>query len=98
MDDLKQLGGNIDLIGFSALDGGTMFILRKIIGSSARKYSEKIQNFKKLTLKLNNANGNNEITAIITADNDNQSISQDSNTLVAVANVLKELDEKMGVK
>lgn len=46
------LGGNIELVGFKELDGGSMVILKKIIGNHARKMSETAVNFEKLTVNL----------------------------------------------
>ena len=36
----RILGGNIELHGFSMLDGGSMIVLKKIIGNYARKFSD----------------------------------------------------------
>ena len=36
-----RLGGNIELYGSENLDGATMIVLKKIIGTYARKFSEK---------------------------------------------------------
>jgi hypothetical protein len=52
MDDLLQLGGNIELSGFRDFDGGTMVILKKIVGNYARKFSTTCSSFEKLSLTL----------------------------------------------
>jgi len=41
MDGAVRLGGNIELYGVEKLDGATMIVLKKIIGTYARKFSEK---------------------------------------------------------
>ncbi len=41
MDGAVRLGGNIELFGVENLDGATMIVLKKIIGTYARKFSEK---------------------------------------------------------
>jgi hypothetical protein len=46
------LGGNIELIGFKELDGGSMVILKKMIGNHVRKMSDAAGNFEKLTVSL----------------------------------------------
>jgi len=46
------LGGNIELSGFSALDGGQMFIVKKLVGNYARKMEGICQNFEALKLRL----------------------------------------------
>lgn len=50
MDDLLQLGGNIELSGFNQLEPGSMVILKKIIGNYARRFSEQCDSFEKLAL------------------------------------------------
>jgi ribosome-associated translation inhibitor RaiA len=46
------LGGNIELVGFKELDGGSMVILKKMIGNQVRKMSDTAENFEKLTVNL----------------------------------------------
>lgn len=41
MDGAVRLGGNIELFGVENLDYATMIVLKKIIGTYARKFSEK---------------------------------------------------------
>ena len=52
METTQQLGGNIELKGFNALDGGTMTIVRKIVGNFARKLSDGKPGFEKLLISL----------------------------------------------
>jgi len=51
-DNVLQLGGNIELSGFSALDGGTMVVLKKIVGNYARRMSDKAKKFEKLSITM----------------------------------------------
>ncbi len=51
-EDPIQLGGNIELSGFSEMDSATMIIIKKIIGNYAKKLSESIKNFEKITLAV----------------------------------------------
>ena len=55
MEDLQQLGGNIELSGFSVIDPGSMIILKKIIGNYAKHFSETCNSFEKLSLTLHPA-------------------------------------------
>lgn len=59
MEDIQQLGGNIELAGFRELDGGSMIILKKIIGNYARKFSDRLGNMEKLSVTLKSV-GNNQ--------------------------------------
>ena len=52
MDDVLELGGHIELSGFSSLDGANMIVLKKIIGSYARKLSELAKGFEKLQVHM----------------------------------------------
>ena len=52
MDDSQQLGGNIELAGFREIDGGSMIVLKKIIGNYARKFSDRLEGIDKLSLTL----------------------------------------------
>ena len=47
-----KLGGNIVLSGFRDIDGGSKIILRKIVGSYARKFSEGGSAFEELHLSM----------------------------------------------
>ena len=49
-----ELGGNINLTGFKDLDGGSLVILKKIVGNYARKISDSSDKFEKLSLTLKN--------------------------------------------
>lgn len=50
--DTLELGGNIQLTGFSDLDGGKLIVLKKIIGNYAKKLSECCNNFEQLSLTM----------------------------------------------
>lgn len=52
MEDFMQLGGNIELSGFSDVDGASMVVLKKIIGNYGRHFSEISGNFEKLSLAI----------------------------------------------
>jgi len=52
MTETLELGGNIALTGFSKMDGASMIVLKKIIGSYVKGISEKNSDFKKLELIL----------------------------------------------
>lgn len=55
------LGGNIELIGFKDMDGGSMIILKKMVGNHVRKLSEMSEKFEKLTVSMKKiGSGNNK--------------------------------------
>lgn len=52
MDSSINLGGVIELSGFSSLDNGTMAVLKKIIGNYTRKFIDRTQGFEKVSMHL----------------------------------------------
>ncbi len=52
MDEPIQLGGVIELTGFSSLDRGTMSVLKKIIGNYTRKFIDRAEGFEKVLMHL----------------------------------------------
>ena len=52
MEEPIVLGGQIELAGFSALDGGQMIVVKKIVGNYVRKIEGMCRNFSGLKLKM----------------------------------------------
>ncbi len=52
MDDVLQLGGNIELSGFRDLDIASMIVLKKIVGNYAKRMSELSEKFENLSLSM----------------------------------------------
>ncbi len=93
MEDTVELGGSIQLNGFSSLDGASMIILKKVVGNYAKTFSEKCSKFEKLSVTMLSEdkfsaellNEGNSITAEIT----------NNNLFFALDSVLKEIDSKI---
>ena len=51
-DDTLNLGGNIELSGFSDIDSASMIILKKIVGNFAKKFADHNENFQKLHVTM----------------------------------------------
>jgi ribosome-associated translation inhibitor RaiA len=47
-----ELGGNIQLVGFKDFDSSELVVMKKIIGNYARKFSDNLENYEKLTVSL----------------------------------------------
>ena len=99
--DTIELGGHIELTGFSEVDKGKMVVLKKIIGNYARKFSEKSTNFEKLSLTVKivhetEASKMYELQAHL-IDNGQQSNAEltERNIFVAVDSVLKKIDNHL---
>ena len=52
MDEVLQLGGNIELTGFGGLNASEMIVVKKIVGNYARRLEDVCTNFNGLKLKL----------------------------------------------
>jgi len=51
-EDTLNLGGNIELTGFSDIDPGSMVILKKIVGNFTKKFADHNENFQKLHITM----------------------------------------------
>ena len=59
-EDTLNLGGIIELSGFKNLDRATMTIVKKIVGNYARKLSDSIQGFEKVSINLKQVHGESQ--------------------------------------
>lgn len=93
-DDTVTLGGSIELTGFSGLDGASMIVVKKLVGSYARKFSDKMQNFEKLSMTLSKS-GTYTITATLKAAGQ-EFVGEASaeNLFFALDKAFKELESK----
>ena len=100
-EDIVQLGGNIVLTGFRDIDGGSKVILRKIVGSYARKFGDNMTNFEQLSLnmKLIHATEGNPKFEIKTKLVDNGQVYNaevvERNFFVAIDAALKKLESSL---
>ena len=56
-DETVTLGGNIQLSGFKDMEPAQMIVLKKIIGTYARKFSNKCGKFELLKLSMKKVHG-----------------------------------------
>ena len=54
-----ELGGNIKLVGFKELEPGMLVVVKKLVGSYARKISDSNVNIKELSLNIVSKDLNN---------------------------------------
>jgi len=59
-EETIELGGNIRLSGFREIDGASMIIVKKIVGSFVKKVNDRDPKFQNLTLTLKKIHGNPE--------------------------------------
>ena len=97
MDDLMQLGGNIELSGFRDIDGASMVVLKKIIGNYGRKLSESSNKFEKLSVnmkpvhEMEKGNGYSVYAKLMCDGKPFGSEVVEGNLFVAVDNALKKI-------
>ena len=94
MEDAQQLGGNIELAGFAEVDGGSMIILKKIIGSYARKFSDRLNGIEKLSIRMKKV-GNSQFEVSGALHKDGQQFNSevvDYNLFVAIDQILKKIE------
>lgn len=94
MEDVQQLGGNIELIGFQEIDGGSMIILKKVIGSYARKFSDRLSGIDKLSIRMKKV-GNSQFELYGALHKEGQQFNSDLteyNIFVAMDKLLKKIE------
>lgn len=52
IEDKVELGGNIALSGFKDISRSEMVVIKKIVGSYARKFSDQLEGYESLSLNL----------------------------------------------
>lgn len=96
MEDNIQLGGNIELSGFSELNGGEMVIVKKIVGNHVKRITELVDDFKGIKVnmkKVHETEGSEkfEIKASLEAEKNHNAEVTERNLYVGIDNVLKKL-------
>jgi hypothetical protein len=96
MAETIKLGGNIELKGFSEIDGGSMIILKKIVGSYSRKFSDNLDGFEGLSIGLDQQGEESEVIGTLVVSGKEKTAKMvDKNLFVAVDNVLKEIEKEV---
>ena len=89
--DTITLGGGIELTGFKNIDPGMFIVVKKIVGSYVRTFSEKHKDFEKLILN----NDGKEMKAELKLKEKSFDVKFKVNNLfIALDSVLKELENK----
>ncbi|MCP3682557.1 MAG: hypothetical protein GY861_07685 [bacterium] len=100
-EDKVALGGSIELSGFKEIDGGSMVVLKKIVGNYAKKFSEVCGKFELLSVNMKKVHEKEksekyEIHVKVT-DNGSQFNSEvtDMNLFFAVDKALKKVESEI---
>jgi hypothetical protein len=91
----QLLGGNIELSGFRELDGGSMIVLKKIIGNYARRFSDNYGN-EKMSLRIAKGAGVYALTCSVLCKGQNITVDHsDKNVFFLVDAVLKRIEQEI---
>ena len=90
MDGAVRLGGNIELFGVESLDGATMIVLKKIIGTYARKFSE--TGLERLSVAFD---GSHIKVEAVSQGNVHSASADNTNLFFSLDQALKEIQEKL---
>ena len=88
---MVELGGNIKLEGFDSIDNGSLIIVKKIVGNYTRKLMDNNQEYKGLTISLNNLDNYELKAELVIGDKTHNSESSHNNVFIALNNVLNNL-------
>lgn len=96
MGDALILGGGIELAGFKELDRSQLIIVKKIVGSYARKFSDRSEKFEKISLTMKKVGSSKfEVHGKLTDDGKIQTSEvTEQNVFVALDSVLKKLEKQ----
>ena len=99
MPDTLTLGGKITLTGFSGVDGGSMIVLKKVIGNYAKRFSESAPEFQSLDLVLDGHDQKGIVVGarVVIGEKDHRSRAEEPNIFVAVDKALKHIEKDLGV-
>ena len=90
-----ELGGNIKLEGFDEIESGKLVVVRKMVGSYARKISNKKQ-YKELKLGLKIESDNCEINVVcVNEDGQIEGVKSDKNLFFAINGALESVLTKV---
>jgi hypothetical protein len=101
MENDMELGGNIVLSGFREIPRAEFLVIKKIVGSYARKFSDHLEDYKSLSLYLkpvHRTEGSEkyEVHGKLLHKGDVNNIEVvDRNLFVAVDSVLKKLESEV---
>ena len=94
--DNIQLGGNIELRGFSEFSGGDMIIIKKIVGNHVKRISEIAEKFESIKISLKTIHEIEdskkfEIKVLLLADGNHAAEVTERNIYVGIDKILKKV-------
>lgn len=89
--DTITLGGGIELTGFKDIDAGMFIVIKKIVGSYTRTFSDNHKDFEKLSLIIDGKEMKAELKL---KKKSFDAKAKADNLFIALDSVLKELENK----
>ncbi len=91
-----ELGGNIELMGLSTLDGAELIVIKKIVGQFVKSINISYDNFEKFILSQSLSSTGVLIEGKIKlGDKVFEASSSSDNLFIALSNTLKQLENKL---
>jgi len=82
-----ELGGNIKLLNFEAVEPALLIVVKKIVGNYTKKISEKVSSFKEIEVSLE-IKSMNTITVKVHAEQTYETEAKDENLFFALDKAL----------
>jgi len=91
-----QLGGNIELEGFEAIEPGKLVVIKKIVGSYTRKISDSTAGFEKIKVTLDHGPESKVAVLVSVSGKETKSEANDKNLFFALDRALLGAQNKLG--
>lgn len=97
MEDTVTLGSSIELTGFKEIEGATMVVIKKMVGTYVKNISEKAKKFEKINITLKSGEGGNFQLETTLVDEGREIKAEESsnNLFFALDKVLKKIEEQL---
>lgn len=92
MENVLKLGDFIELVGFDNVDGGSMIIIKKMIGNSIKELSERVRDFERFSVHLVQSGGFAMHGVMTVGGREIEAESKGSNLFIVMDGLLKSID------
>ena len=93
-EDTVTLGNSIELTGFKDIDGATMIVVKKMVGSYVKSISEKAKKFERINISLGTKEGSDFQLKVTLVDEGKEIQAEDAsnNLFFGLDKVLKKVE------
>jgi len=95
--DTVTLGSSIELTGFKDIDGATLIVVKKMVGSYVKNISEKAKKFEKINISLESKDDSNFQLKVTLVDEGKEIQAEDNsnNLFFCLDKVLKKVESNI---